>query len=64
MSIELVKQLFRPIDVQELQDPEKVSANLVKNLNSIISKMNKTKWLMIDTKLQDEFKLDIEELQS
>ena len=29
-----------------------------------MGKMNKTKWLMIDTKLQDEFKLDIEELQS
>ena len=39
---ELAKLLFKPMDAQELQDPEKVSAIWVKNLNKIVNKMNKT----------------------
>ena len=44
---ELAKQLLKPMDSQELQDPEKVSAICVKNPNSIVNKMNKTKSSMI-----------------
>ena len=39
---ELVKLLFKPMDAQELQDPKKVSAIWVKNLNEIVNKMNNT----------------------
>ena len=39
----LAKQLFKPTDTQELQDPEKVSAIWVKNLKNILNKMNNTK---------------------
>ena len=55
---ELAKLLFKPIDAQELQDPEKVSTIWVKNLNSIVNKMNNTKSLMIDMKPKDATKLD------
>ena len=34
---ELEKLLFKPVDVQELQDPEKVSTIWVKNLNKAVS---------------------------
>ena len=40
---ELPKQLFKPMDAQELQNPEKVLTIWVKNLNSIVTKMNNTK---------------------
>ena len=46
------------MDAQELQDPEKVSTIWVKNLNSIVNKMNNTKSSMIDMKPKDEIKLD------
>ena len=39
----LAKQLFKHVDAQKLQDPEKVSAVWVKNLGSIINKTNTTK---------------------
>ena len=39
----LAKQLFKHVDAQKLQDPEKVSAIWVKNLGSIINKTNTTK---------------------
>ena len=45
---ELAKLLFKPMDAQELQDPEKVSTIWVKNLNNIVNKVNNTKSLMID----------------
>ena len=35
---ELAKLLFKPMDAQELQDPEKVSATWVKNLSKIVKK--------------------------
>ena len=47
-SKELAKLLFKPMDAQELQDPEKVSTIWVKNLNNIVNKVNNTKSLMID----------------
>ena len=56
---ELVKLLFKPMDAQELQDPEKVSTIWVKNLNKIVNKMNNTKSSMIDMKPKDAIKLDI-----
>ena len=55
---ELAKLLFKPMDAQELQDPEKVSTIWVKNLNKIVNKMNNTKLSMIDMKLKDAIKLD------
>ena len=55
---ELAKLLFKPMDVQELNDPEKVSAIWVKNLNEIVNKMNNAKSSMIDMKPKDAIKLD------
>ena len=55
---ELAKLLFKPIDDQELQDPEKVSTIWVKNVNKIVNKMNNTKSLMTDMKYKDAIYLD------
>ena len=55
---ELAKLLFKLMDAQELQDPEKVSAIWVKNLNEIVNKMNNTVSSMIDMKSKDATKLD------
>ena len=55
---ELAKLLCKPMDAQELQDPEKVSIIWVKNLNQIVNKMNNTKSLMIDMNPKDAIKLD------
>ena len=55
---ELTKLLFKPMDAQELQDPEKVSTIWVKNLNQIVNKMNNTKSSMNGTKPKDAIKLD------
>ena len=55
---ELAKLLFKPMDAQELQDPEKVSALWVKNLNKIVNKMNNTVSSMIGIKPKDAIKLD------
>ena len=59
---ELAKQLFKPVDVQELQDPEKLSAIWVKNQSSIVKRMNNTNLLMIGIKTKDAIKLNIVEL--
>ena len=53
------KLLFKPMDAQELQDPEKVSTIWGKNLDRIVNKMNNTKSSMIDMKPKDAIKLDI-----
>ena len=45
--------------VQELQDPKKVSAIWVENMNSLVNKMDKTKSSMIDIKPKDAIKQDI-----
>ena len=57
-NIELAKQSFRPMDAQELQDPEKVSTIWVKNLNKTVNKMNNTVSSMIGMKPKDAIKLD------
>ena len=54
---ELAKLLFKSMDAQQLQDPEKVSTIWVKNLNEIVNKMNKTVSSMIDIKPKDPIKL-------
>ena len=55
---ELAKLLFKPMDAQELQDPEKVSSIWIKNLNKTVNKMNNTVLLMTDMKPKDAIKLD------
>ena len=55
---ELAKLLFKPMDAQELQDPEKVSMISVKNLNKAVNKMKKTESSMIGLKPTDAIKLD------
>ena len=55
---ELAKLLFKLMDAQELQDPEKVSTIWVKNLNKIVNKMNNTKSSMTGMKPKDAIKLD------
>ena len=39
---ELAKLLLKPMDAQELRDPEKVSTIWVKNLTENVNKMNNT----------------------
>ena len=46
------------MDTQELQDPEKVSAIWVNNLNSIVNKMNNTQSSMIGMKPKEVIKRD------
>ena len=58
----LAKQLFKPMDAQKIQGPEKLSTVWVKNLNSIVKKMNNTKSSMIDMTPKDAVRLDIVEL--
>ena len=60
---ELAKQLFRPMDAQDLQDLNKVSTIWVENLNRIVNKMNKIKSSMIDMKPKDAIKLDTVKLE-
>ena len=55
---ELAKLLFKPMDAQELQDPEKVSTIWVKNLNKTINKVNNAVSSMIGMKTKNAIKLD------
>ena len=55
---ELTKLLFKPMDAQDLQHLEKVSAIWVKNLNKTVNKVNNTVSSMIDMKPKDAIKLD------
>ena len=55
---ELAELLFKPMDAQELQDPEKISTILVKNLKKTVNKMNGTISSMIGKKPKDAIKLD------
>ena len=55
---ELAKLLFKPIDAQELQDPEKVSPIWVKKLNKTMNKVNNTLSSMIGMKPKDAIKID------
>ena len=54
----LVKLLFKPMNAQELQDPEKVSTIWVKNLNKAVNKMNNTESSMTGMQPKDAIKLD------
>ena len=54
----LSKLLLKPMDAQELQDSEKVSAIWVKNLNKTVNKMSNTKSSMIGMKPKDAIQLD------
>ena len=55
---EFAKLLFKPVDAQELQDPEKVFTIWVKNLDKAVNKMNNTVSSMIGMKPKDAIKLD------
>ena len=55
---ELAKLLFKPMDAQEFEDPEKVSTIWVKNLNKIVNKMNNTISSMIGMMPKDAIKID------
>ena len=55
---ELEKLLFKAMDLQELQDPQKVSTVWVKILNKIVNKMDNTISPMIAMKPKDGIKLD------
>ena len=55
---ELAKLLFKSVDAQELQDPEKVSTIWVKNLNKTVNKMSNTESSIIGMKPKDAMKLD------
>ena len=59
---EMTKLLFKLMDVQELQHPEKVSTISVKNLNKIVNKMNNTVSSMTDMKPKDAIKLGTTQL--
>ena len=54
----------KPIDAQELQDPEKVLSIWVKNLNDIVNKISSTKSLMFNMKPKDAIKKDIIKLDN
>ena len=56
---ELAKLLFKPMETQELQDPENVFTIWVKNLNKIVNKMNNAVSSIIGMKPKDAIKLDI-----
>ena len=58
LTKELAKLLFKTMDAQELQGPEKVSTIWVKNLDKIVNKMNNTVSLKIGVKPKDAIKLD------
>ena len=55
---ELSKLLLKPMDAQELQEPEKVLKIWVKNLYKLLNKMNNTVPSIIDMKPKDALKLD------
>ena len=54
----LTERLFKVQDVQELNDPEKVSATWVKHLYGLVDELNDTQTEMIGMKPKDVIKLD------
>ena len=56
--VEAFNKEFKPMDAQELQDPEKVSTIWVKNLSKIVNKMNNTESSMTGMSPKDAIKLD------
>ena len=59
---ELAKELFKPMDAQELNDPDKISRMWVRNLENTVKRMNNSKTAMIDMKPKDAIKLSNVEL--
>ena len=59
---ELAKELFKPMDAQELNDPDKISQIWVRNLENSVKRMNNTKTAMINMKPKDAIKLPNVEL--
>ena len=49
---ELAKELFKPMDAQEINDPDKISRMWVRNLENTIKRMNNSKTAMIGIKLK------------
>ena len=45
---ELAKELFKPMDAQELNDPDKISRMWVRNLKNTVKRMNNSKTAMIE----------------
>ena len=54
----LTERLFKVQDVQELNDPEKVSATWVKHLYGLVDELNDTETEMIGMKPKDAIKMD------
>ena len=54
---ELAKLLFKPMDAQELQDPENVTTIWVKYVDKTVIKMSNTVSSVIGMKLKDAIKL-------
>ena len=54
----LVKRLFKVQDIQELNDPDKVSATWVKHLYGLVDELNDTTTEMIGMKPKDVIVLD------
>ena len=54
----LTEMLFKVQDVQELNDPKKVSATWVKHLYGLVDELNNTETEMIGMKPKDAIKLN------
>ena len=54
----LAERLFKVLDAQELNDPEKVSAIWVKHLYGLVDELNDMETEIIGMKLTDAIKLD------
>ena len=54
----------KPINAQELQDPEKVLSIWLKNLNDIVNKISNTKSLIFSMKPKGAIKKDIMKLDN
>ena len=54
----LAEQLFKVQDVQELNDPEKVSSTWMRHLYELVDKLNHTETQMIGMKPKDATKLN------
>ena len=54
---ELAKELFKPMDAHELNDPDKISRIWVRNLENTVKRMNNSKTAMIGMKPKDAIKL-------
>ena len=59
---EIAKELFKPMDAQELTDPNKISRIWVRNLENTVKRVNNLKTAMIDMNPKDAIKLSNVEL--